>query len=591
MLFCPNCGKSIDKNDKFCKHCGTSVFTEETDSMLSDANMYSDKSPNTLATKLKNKVTESVNKVKVEFENQTKETREKQEQQQKRIEEKAAARKERRQKILAWIKGLDKRIKIGIGITITLIITAVIVWIYGFKKPYDEAVLQFDLAVSNYDSAYEDYKAQVNSYNEQLDSVINGRKKVSEAIRSIEDILNNPEIEDAALLEEMRKKTDSYIPVLSDEIVANPVVMLSSKEYSLVGLKTDEIRSLTGNIMAETEILKSERERISGMSEDISNVRYNEVIIEINDLKNRYNEAVKIASGLIYAPKGALIGKNYADVAKLFMEQGFTDVKVQGMGDLIIALLYSDGEVAEVSLGGLTDYGTEDMYDSATEVIIRYHSHDKIGPVMFGEENNVKEETSSVPESLTVSGNKSDTIEDRGSIDDVVERIDDEIGNPLPELVEFMKESGFKATYIAENSGDDFTDWIADEPEIANNFLVYGYGEIDESEKKVIIYIEGMDTAEEKKQAASNEDKLNSKLDEYVAWNYVELYGKKKYPYGFKLHYMLEKYAATAEDENTWFLKAGCTVTNAFGAKADLTCEARISGTESNPKIVSFSVY
>lgn len=38
MLFCPNCGKSVDKNDKFCKHCGTSVFTEETDSVLSDAN-------------------------------------------------------------------------------------------------------------------------------------------------------------------------------------------------------------------------------------------------------------------------------------------------------------------------------------------------------------------------------------------------------------------------------------------------------------------------------------------------------------------------------------------------------------------------
>ena len=53
----------------------------------------------------------------------------------------------------------------------------------------------------------------------------------------------------------------------------------------------------------------------------------------------------------------------------------------------------------------------------------------------------------------------------------------------------------------------------------------------------------------------------------------------------------MEKYAETAEDENTWFLKAGCTVKNAFGQKLNKTCEARVSGTNDNPIIESFIVY
>ena len=66
-------------------------------------------------------------------------------------------------------------------------------------------------------------------------------------------------------------------------------------------------------------------------------------------------------------------------------------------------------------------------------------------------------------------------------------------------------------------------------------------------------------------------------------------YGNHKFPYGFKLHYLMEN--SEAHDENTWYLKAECTVTNMFGAEADGTVEAVVTGTKIHRKSLHFNVY
>ena len=49
--------------------------------------------------------------------------------------------------------------------------------------------------------------------------------------------------------------------------------------------------------------------------------------------------------------------------------------------------------------------------------------------------------------------------------------------------------------------------------------------------------------------------------------------------------------AETAEDENTWFLKAECEVKNSYGTWVAGVCEARVSGTTKSPQIDYFMVY
>ena len=92
-------------------------------------------------------------------------------------------------------------------------------------------------------------------------------------------------------------------------------------------------------------------------------------------------------------------------------------------------------------------------------------------------------------------------------------------------------------------------------------------------------------------QAMKMAKNLEQQLDPAHAWQAVESFGQSQYPYGFELHYIVSKLAQEASDENTWFLKATCDVTNELGEKQELTCESYVSGTTESPEIIDFIVY
>ena len=87
------------------------------------------------------------------------------------------------------------------------------------------------------------------------------------------------------------------------------------------------------------------------------------------------------------------------------------------------------------------------------------------------------------------------------------------------------------------------------------------------------------------------EEVLGAKLNDADAIAAMERYGKKEYPYGFKVHTIIGKIACEAKDENTWFLKYNVTITNEYGASRDTTVEANVTGTSSNPEVTYFYVY
>lgn len=87
------------------------------------------------------------------------------------------------------------------------------------------------------------------------------------------------------------------------------------------------------------------------------------------------------------------------------------------------------------------------------------------------------------------------------------------------------------------------------------------------------------------------EKRLQDKLSDVTAITAMELYGEREYPFGFDPHVALGEIACEPYDENTWFLKYEVTITNAFGAEYDTVVEARVSGSDDNPKIDYFYVY
>lgn len=162
-----------------------------------------------------------------------------------------------------------------------------------------------------------------------------------------------------------------------------------------------------------------------------------------------------------------------------------------------------------------------------------------------------------------------------------VQAINSFVGQPLQGLMDKLSEIGYTGTYLAD--GVDFTSFI---DSMAADYSV-GSVEINEADKTVTANIVLTSNLE----AAGAEDALSAKLDTGAAWTAVEDYGEVQYPYGFELHYLMGKIAEEAYDENTWFLKAECTVTNESGAEVEGTCEAKVTGTTDAPQVTEFTVY
>ena len=149
-------------------------------------------------------------------------------------------------------------------------------------------------------------------------------------------------------------------------------------------------------------------------------------------------------------------------------------------------------------------------------------------------------------------------------------------GKPLTETMQKIDELGYTATYLAD--GVDFTDFIDD---LKEDYLA-GEMVIDEDAKTVEVDLVLASSVELDAQEAA----LAEKLELGSAWIAADDYGKAEYGDDFDLNYLTGNINQSMEDENTWFLKATCTV---YGEEK--MCEAKVTGTTDDPEVISFDVY
>lgn len=79
--------------------------------------------------------------------------------------------------------------------------------------------------------------------------------------------------------------------------------------------------------------------------------------------------------GEAQTPSGSSVmkGRDYKAVVAIFEGNGFTNIKLDPIDDLIFGWLKKEGEVEEVSVGGNFDYSPDKWVPANTEVVIRYH--------------------------------------------------------------------------------------------------------------------------------------------------------------------------------------------------------------------------
>jgi hypothetical protein len=170
-------------------------------------------------------------------------------------------------------------------------------------------------------------------------------------------------------------------------------------------------------------------------------------------------------------------------------------------------------------------------------------------------------------------------------------------GKPYRDAYEELTQLGLTAKWIHSGSGQDFTESIRlniEDPdsEFEVPWIIVDYKDLNEQNKTITMLVNTEENLGSQAAAADANKTLAAKLAAIDAWLAVAQYGDNQYPYGFKLHYIVGVLAETAEDENTWFLKATCDVTNAYGTKTkNMTCEARVIGTNDRPEVIYFVVY
>ena len=109
-----------------------------------------------------------------------------------------------------------------------------------------------------------------------------------------------------------------------------------------------------------------------------------------------------------------------------------------------------------------------------------------------------------------------------------------------------------------------------------------------EEEKKLTGEDEKL-TSEEAVKNAMQTVALEEKLDPYKCWDKVENYGKQFYD-DFTLHYVLDKIAQEPADDDSWYLKAGCSYKDGEGNKVESVCEAVVGGTTEDIVIENFNI-
>lgn len=169
------------------------------------------------------------------------------------------------------------------------------------------------------------------------------------------------------------------------------------------------------------------------------------------------------------------------------------------------------------------------------------------------------------------------------------EQVDAVVGRPAAEANGALADLGYAVSFEHASLGENYSaETLPDE--IA--WVISGVKTLDRKQMSVTLLVNTQENIDAEAAQKAMQERLSAKLQPSYAWQAAEAYGKTQFIYGFKLRSAIGKLAETAVDENTWYLKATCKVTNEYGVKAkNLTCEAKVTGTNENPQVVEFNVY
>lgn len=172
------------------------------------------------------------------------------------------------------------------------------------------------------------------------------------------------------------------------------------------------------------------------------------------------------------------------------------------------------------------------------------------------------------------------------------------VGTNLYDAYQKVTADGYTATVLQDGTGLDqtsiFTDEYNDSKEdvefIMGPWTVTAVSDVDPDAMTVTLTGKADATIQAEEEADRVEQELEARLDYGHAVIALKDYGEQQYPFGFELHEFFGVLQQEAQADG-WHISMTCDVTNAYGATAEMTCEAVVDGTNEAPEVTSFIVY
>jgi hypothetical protein len=276
----------------------------------------------------------------------------------------------------------------------------------------------------------------------------------------------------------------------------------------------------------------------------------------------------------IPASSSSYQGRNFENVISELQNAGFTNIKTEKLEDLITGWITSDGSINKISVGGITDFVAGSGFQPNAEIIITYHT---FAPAT----TTTPRVTTTTPPTTTAP-----PVADDGSraiYDNAVGRVAIDVYNELTHL-------GFTVSFKHTTTNMDMTGSVQWDSDYIL-WIITAVDSYNASSKTASFIINSQEMIDEAQGQSSTTQTLQAKLDVAHAWQAVESYGEREFPSGFDLQWWIGKLAETAEDENTWFLKATCRLRIDGRWVSGYTAEARVTGTTDSPRVTYFVVY